>query len=55
MSLSQNKKSIILSIADNGIVCLQKQKGPGIDYIKSEAAAYNGTADFVSQPGRGCV
>jgi two-component system sensor histidine kinase UhpB len=57
MSLSQNKKSIILSIADNGIGfdTRKKQKGPGIDYIKSEAAAYNGTADFVSQPGKGCV
>ena len=56
ISLSQNKKSIILSISDNGVGfdTGQKRKGSGVDNIKSWAASYNGTADFVSQPGRGC-
>lgn len=54
--LSQNKESIILSIADNGVGfdTGQKRKGIGIDNIKSWAASYNGTADFISQPRRGC-
>ena len=53
---SQNKKSIILSIADNGVGfdADQMRKGSGADNIKSWAASYKGTADFVSQPGRGC-
>jgi signal transduction histidine kinase len=54
--LSQNDKSIILSIADNGVGfdTGQKRKGSGVNNIKSWAASYNGTADFVSEPGRGC-
>ena len=57
ISLSQNKKSIILSISDNGVGfdTGKKRKGIGIANIKSRAASYNGTADFVSQPGQGCV
>jgi signal transduction histidine kinase len=57
ISLSQNKKSIVLSISDNGVGfdTSQKQKGIGIANIKGRAAFYNGTADFVSQPGRGCI
>jgi PAS domain S-box-containing protein len=57
ISLSQNKKSIILSIADNGIGfdTGKKQKGIGIANIKSRSKTYNGTADFVSKPGQGCV
>lgn len=55
--LSQNKKSIILSIADNGVGfdSGKQRKGIGVANIKSRAASYNGTADFVSQPGQGCV
>ena len=55
--LYQNKKSIILSISDNGIGfdIVKKRKGIGVDNIKSRAASYNGTADFVSTPGEGCV
>jgi PAS domain S-box-containing protein len=55
--LYQNKKSIILSISDNGIGfdIVKKRKGIGVDNIKSRAASYNGTADFVSTPGKGCV
>jgi len=57
ISLLQIKKSIVLSISDNGggFDTSQKQKGNGIAHIKSAAASYNGTADFVSQPGRGCI
>jgi len=57
ISLSQNKKIIILSISDNGVGfdTGKKQKGIGIANIKSRAVSYNGTVDFVSQPGHGCV
>jgi PAS domain S-box-containing protein len=55
--LSQIKKSIVLSISDDGVGfdTSQKRKGIGIVNIKSRATSYNGTADFVSQPGQGCV
>ncbi len=57
ISLIQNEKFIILTISDNGVGfdTGKKQKGIGIANIKSRAAAYNGTADFVSQPGKGCI
>ena len=57
ISLSQNKKTIILTISDNGVGfdTGKKRKGIGVDNIKSRAASYNGTADFVSRPGQGCV
>lgn len=57
ISLSQKNKFIILSISDNGVGfdTGKKQKGIGIANIKSRAVSYNGTADFISQPGRGCV
>jgi len=57
LSLLQNKKSIILSVSDNGVGfdTGKKRKGIGIANIKSRAASYQGTADFVSQPGQGCV
>ena len=55
--LLQIKKSIVLSISDNGggFDTSQKQKGTGIANIKSEAASCNGTADFISQPGQGSI
>lgn len=57
ISLSQNKKNITLTISDNGVGfdMGKKRTGIGIDNIKSRAASYNGTADFISQPGQGCV
>ena len=57
ISLTQNKKVIKLAISDNGVGFdpSKKQKGIGIANIKSRAAAYNGAADFISQPGQGCV
>jgi PAS domain S-box-containing protein len=55
--LLQDKKSIMLTIADNGIGfdTSQKRKGIGLENIKNRVASYNGTADFVSQPGQGCI
>jgi PAS domain S-box-containing protein len=55
--LSQNSKCIMLSLTDNGIGFDTKmmQKGIGVANIKSRAASYKGTADFVSQTGKGCV
>jgi len=57
ISLSQNKTSITLVVSDNGIGfdTAQKQRGIGLANIKSRAAAYNGNAGFVSQPGLGCL
>ena len=57
ISLSQNKKSVMLAISDNGVGfdTSKKRKGIGVDNIKSRAASYKGIADFVSQPGQGCV
>jgi len=57
ITLSQNGTTIMLSIADNGVGfdTAQKRKGIGIANIKSRATSYSGVADFVSQPGQGCV
>jgi PAS domain S-box-containing protein len=57
INLFQNDQSILLVISDDGVGfdAAQKRKGIGIDNIKSRAAAYNGKADFASQPGAGCV
>lgn len=54
--LLQNKSSVVLSIYDNGIGfdTSQKSSGIGMANIKSRAEAFNGTADFVSAPGKGC-
>ncbi len=57
ISLLQNKKSIKLTISDNGVGfdTSKKRKGIGVANIKSRAATYNGTADFISRPGQGCI
>lgn len=57
ISFMQNKKSIVLSISDNGVGfdTTKKGNGIGIDNIKSRAASYNATADFISEPGKGCI
>ncbi|MEO6813916.1 MAG: PAS domain S-box protein [Ginsengibacter sp.] len=57
INLLQNKKSVILLISDDGIGFDTKKNRNGIvlDNIKSRAKMYNGTAEFVSQPGKGCV
>jgi PAS domain S-box-containing protein len=57
ISLSQNKKSIGLTVSDNGVGfdTGQKRRGIGLVNIKNRAVSYHGTADFVSRPGHGCV
>ncbi len=57
INLSQNKQSIMLAISDNGVGfdTNQKRDGIGITNIKSRAVSYNGKADFVSEPGKGCA
>jgi len=56
ISLSQNKRSISLSIFDSGVGfdTTKKSKGVGISNITSRAKLYNGHAVFISQPGEGC-
>lgn len=55
--LLQNKKMIKLVISDNGqgFDIDKKQSGIGIQNIKSRAASYRGSADFISVPGHGCI
>ena len=57
ISLSQNKRFLLLSIADNGVGfdTGKRKEGIGIANIKSRSMSYNGKADFVSKPGQGCV
>ena len=57
INLSQDKKTITLSISDDGIgfVVGQQRKGIGITNIKGRAKFYKTTADFNTQPGKGCV
>ena len=55
--LSQNQYALSLIISDNGVGfdTQKKYKGIGLANIRSRALTYNGTADFISQPGQGCV
>jgi PAS domain S-box-containing protein len=57
ITLLQNKNAITLTISDNGVGfnTKTKQQGIGLTNIKSRAASYKGTAEFVSQPGQGCA
>lgn len=57
ITLKQNKVSFILCIADNGVGFDATKKGGGIGLknIKSRAASYNGSAEFISVPGKGCT
>lgn len=57
INLLQDKTSIRLSIADNGVGfdTTKKHDGIGIANINSRADSYNGIVDIVSQPGHGCV
>jgi two-component system sensor histidine kinase UhpB len=56
IQLSQNNNAVQLNITDNGIGfdTAIKQNGIGIGNIKSRALAYDGKANFISQPGSGC-
>jgi two-component system, NarL family, sensor histidine kinase UhpB len=51
----ESNESIILYISDNGVGCnlTKKRKGIGMDNIKSRAMTYNGTAEFISETGKG--
>jgi len=57
ITIKQNKLFFILSITDNGVgfdvsgVC----DGIGMANIKSRAASYNGSAEFISSAGGGCI
>jgi PAS domain S-box-containing protein len=57
IGLSQNKENVVLFMADNGVGfdTSRSIKGIGIKNIKNRAEVYGGAADFVSQPGNGCV
>ena len=57
ISLLQNNAALTLIINDDGVGfdTRKKQKGIGIANIKSRAKNYNGTADFISAPGKGCM
>lgn len=57
ISLSQDKKSVILCISDNGVGfdTSKKQEGIGLTNIKNRATSFNGTAEFVSKSAEGCV
>jgi PAS domain S-box-containing protein len=57
IQLLQSKKTIKLSIADNGVGfdTRKQQKGIGIANIQSRANSYKGRADFISQQGKGCI
>jgi signal transduction histidine kinase len=57
LTLLQDDQFITLRFSDNGIGfdTTQKGNGIGIDNIRSRATAYNGTADVVSAPGKGCM
>ncbi|MEO6546784.1 MAG: PAS domain-containing protein [Ferruginibacter sp.] len=57
ITLLQNKNNIRLGISDNGVGFDTKKSrnGIGINNIKSRVASFGGTADFITQPGRGCA
>lgn len=56
LGLVEKKKSLYLSISDNGkgFDPIEKSKGIGIINIKSRALSFNGIFSLVSQPGQGC-
>ena len=57
IALLQDKTSIYLSIADDGVGfdTAKKRDGIGIANINSRVGSYNGTIDLTSQPGQGCI
>ena len=57
ITLSQNSSAILLSITDDGVGfnTEMKQAGIGVDNIKGRVAAFNGTFELISQPGKGCT
>jgi PAS domain S-box-containing protein len=57
ISIFQDKKRISMDITDNGIGFNTNlpSKGVGLENIRSRAVSFDGTANFVSSPGHGCV
>ena len=55
--LNHKDTEVVLSIADNGIGFDMKENvhGIGIINIKSRVKCYQGTAVFISRPGKGCL
>lgn len=56
ITFTQTVHAVTLSMQDNGIGFdkSQKAEGIGISNIISRAESYKGTADFISEPGKGC-
>ena len=54
--LSNDTEKVTMLIEDNGVGFdpHQKHKGIGITNILTRVESYNGTADIISQPGKGC-
>jgi len=57
MRLSNDSGLVTMVINDNGIGfnMQQKRKGIGITNIFNRVGPYNGTADIISRPGKGCT
>ncbi|HEV7781162.1 MAG TPA: PAS domain S-box protein [Chitinophagaceae bacterium] len=57
INLFQDKKVTTLVLNDNGVGfdTTRKQKGIGVENIKSRAGNFRGNAEFVSSPGNGCT
>jgi PAS domain S-box-containing protein len=57
ITLSKTDTGIMLSIADDGVGfdTTQKAKGIGITNIISRSELYKGNANFISEPGKGCL
>jgi signal transduction histidine kinase len=57
ITLSKTDTGIMLSIADDGVGfdTTQKSKGIGIKNIISRSELYKGNANFISEPGKGCM
>ncbi|HMH22955.1 MAG TPA: PAS domain-containing protein [Puia sp.] len=57
MHVSNTPSLVTMIIQDNGIGfdMHQKRRGIGITNIFNRVESYNGTADFISQPGKGCT
>ncbi len=57
ISLSQNKKAVVLMVTDNGVGFNTDSlpKGMGQANIRSRAAACKGVLKMISSPGKGCL
>jgi len=57
MRLSNDARLVTMVIHDNGVGfdVQQKRKGIGITNILNRVEPYNGTAEIISMPGKGCT